>query len=75
MATARKKTTGAVYIAIESGFADVNGEPVMFTKNRTRVREGHPLLKQCPTMFRPVDELVDLEVEQATAAPGELRGE
>jgi hypothetical protein len=41
----------------------------------TRVRKGHWLLDQCPKLFDPVDDGVTYEVEQATAAPGEKRGQ
>ena len=46
------------------------------TAGITRVREGHPLLKTYPDWFRLADDLaVHYEVEAATAAPGELRGD
>lgn len=70
-----RKTTGAIYVAIESGFAEVKGQLYQFTKGVTRVRAGHPLLKDHGVFFEPVDEHVTYEVEQATAAPGEKRGE
>jgi hypothetical protein len=39
------------------------------------VREGHELLKAMPDHFVPADDVVRFDVEQATAAPGEKRGE
>jgi len=46
------------------------------TAGVTRIREGHPLLKRYPDWFAPVeDQHVHYDVETATAAPGELRGE
>jgi hypothetical protein len=41
------------------------------------VRAGHPLLRGRDEHFEPVDRLgrFDVDVEQATAAPGERRGE
>lgn len=50
--------------------------PNMFVKDQTRVREGHPVLIQFPHMFREADAHYEWpEVEAATAAPGERRGE
>jgi hypothetical protein len=40
-----------------------------------RVRTGHAVIRQCPDMFEPIDTHVHYDVEQTTAAPGELRGE
>ena len=39
------------------------------------VREGHPLLDTYPSMFKPARARFEFEVEQATARPGERRGE
>jgi hypothetical protein len=42
------------------------------------VRDGHPLLKGRDDLFDPADQLSrfdHVDVEQATAAPGEKRGE
>lgn len=64
-----------VYVARESGAANVDGEDLVFVKGVTRVRGGHPLLKAVPDYFEPVDEAVHYEVEQATKAPGEKRGD
>jgi hypothetical protein len=69
------KSKGGVYVAIESGSAEVKGQLYSFIKGVTRVRDGHPLLKDHGVFFEPVDEHVHYEVEQATAAPGEQRGE
>lgn len=63
-----------VYIAIESGSAAVDGKPFTFVRNVTRVRAGHPALKQLGQFFRPVEDFVHYDVEQATSAPGEKRG-
>jgi hypothetical protein len=54
---------------------EVDGEPVFINKDE-RVRAGHPVLRSNPDNFKPID--VDSrwdipEVEQATAAPGEMR--
>jgi hypothetical protein len=64
-----------IYVAIESGVAEIKGQVYPFTKGVTRVRKGHPLLKDHGVFFQPVEEDVHYEVEQATAAPGEKRGE
>lgn len=63
-----------VYVATESGSCEVKGETYIFVKNITRVRDGHPLLKNVGDYFKPVDDAVHYEVEQATKAPGEKRG-
>jgi len=62
-----------IYIATESGTAEVEGKPFIFIKNVTRVRAGHPALRQLGAFFAPVDDRVDYDVEKATAAPGEKR--
>lgn len=63
-----------VYVARESFFCDVGGEPTPVHAGRTRVREGHELLRRYPHAFEPADTGLAFEVEQATAAPGEKRG-
>lgn len=65
---------GAVYVATESGSANVNGQEIIFTKGVTRVRQGHPLLKGRASLFARLDESVHYEWEAATAAPNEKRG-
>ena len=62
-----------VYIATESGSAEVDGETYIFTRGQTRVREGHPLLDAVRDYFEPVGDHIHYDVEQATAAPGEKR--
>lgn len=65
-----------IYIATDSGHAEVNGVPYTFHKGITRVRAGHPLtkIKGFENIFEPVDASVHYDVEQATNAPGEKRG-
>ena len=41
---------------------------------RDLVRAGHPLLKGREDLFKPAENVVRFDVEQATAAPGEKRG-
>lgn len=63
---------GKLYVAVETFSADGMRTIV---KDITRVREGHPLLAQYPSLFRLADAHYEWpEVEQATAAPGEKRG-
>jgi len=63
-----------VYVATESFACQIEGKDYQITKGQTRVREGHPLLQTNPQYFRPMEENVHYDVEQATAAPGEKRG-
>jgi len=64
---------GDIYIATETGTLTVKGEPYDIHANRTRVREGHPLLKAHPAFFKLEDDAVDYEWQTATKAPGERR--
>ena len=66
---------GDIFVAKETGAVEFDGAPVMVHKGITRVRQGHLLLKRHPEMFEPIDLSVHYEVEQATAAPGEKRGQ
>ena len=55
------------------------GVPMTFQVDHTIVEEGHRILEMYPHLFKrvhvhyPADRSVDV-VEQATAAPGEVRG-
>ncbi len=60
-----------IYVANTNGWVHVGDEDVQLRRGITRVREGHPLLKQAPQFFDPID--VEYEVEQSTASPGEKR--
>jgi hypothetical protein len=62
-----------IYVAIESGSAEVEGKPFIFIRGVTRIRYGHPALRQIGQFFKPVEENVHYDVERATAAPGEKR--
>lgn len=64
---------GQIYVARESFSADLDGASVAVVAGRTRVREGHPLLAGRAHLFEEIT--VDYDVEQATAAPGERRGD
>jgi hypothetical protein len=66
-----------LYVAKTSGTMEIDGVPYFFEKGKTRVREGHPITKRdgFENLFELVDDNVTYDVEQATAAPGEKRGE
>ena len=67
----RDKTPGRdVFVPIEGFVAEIDGQPVNFTKY-TFVREGHPILDKYGHLFKPLR--VQYDVEAATAAPGEVR--
>lgn len=70
---ARGKSEPQVFVAKESGSAEVDGENVTFVKGVTRVRKGHKILEQLRQFFEPADEHLSYDVEAATAAPGEKR--
>jgi hypothetical protein len=62
-----------IFVAKDSFVGDVDGLPVVFNAGQTRVREGHPILDIYADLFEELD--VQYEVEAASAAPGETRGE
>lgn len=62
-----------IFVPVDSFVANFDGAEVTFIKNVTRVREGHEVLDLYPTMFAPARAHYEVDVEQATAAPGELR--
>lgn len=71
---AKTQPTGrTIYVAIQSFTTLLDGAEIAVQRGRTRVREGHPLLRGREHLFEPLK--VDYEVEQMTAAPGEYRGE
>jgi hypothetical protein len=66
------KTHKRMYVATMSFASDIGDA----TAGLTRVREGHEMLKRYPDWFMPIDEQPALgDVEAATAAPGETRGD
>ena len=60
-----------VYVATASFQAHVDGKRIIVQRGKTRVRDGHPLLKGREHLFAP--QTVRFDVEQATQAPGEKR--
>jgi hypothetical protein len=73
----RKETS--VYIAKEGFTCELDGVEVRVASGE-RVRAGHPLLRAYAEHFEAADSHLTYdhqppEVEQATAAPGELRGQ
>lgn len=66
---ARGKSEPQVYVAKESGSAEVDGDVITFVKGQTRIRAGHAILKQLPNFFEPADEHLNYEVEDASAGP------
>lgn len=73
MARPRKRPGDGIYECVQPfAFTAPDG-----TKTRVslgeRVREGHPVLVGREDFFKPLE--IQYEVEQATAAPGEKRGE
>lgn len=67
-----KTDPAEVYEAVESFVTDVDGIPTVVTKGMTRVRATDGVYKANPHLFKPLR--VGVEVEAATAAPGEKRG-
>lgn len=65
----------SVFIANTSGSCEVGGQTYPFVKGVTRVRGDHPLRAATPEYWDPVDDKLHYDVEQATAAPGEKRGQ
>lgn len=62
------------YQAKESFVTMLNGEPQQVSAGDL-VHPDHPILKGRESLFRPARDHVRFDVEQATAAPGEKRGE
>lgn len=65
--------SGGTFIAVQSGVCEIEGEPFVFVKGSTLVREGHPLLAAVPDYFEPVTDHLHHDIEATSAAPGEKR--
>ena len=78
MGRPRKYPEATRLIAVESGFWTApDGTPYTFSAGETIITPDHPLVRiGNPDWFAPVEPNLERpEVEQATAAPGELRGD
>jgi hypothetical protein len=63
-----------LYQARESFVTHLDGEQIAVSAGDL-VRAGHPLLKGRDELFEPAEGYVRFDVEQATASPGEQRGD
>lgn len=57
----------AIYVATDSFVTVIDGERIVVNRGKTRVREGHPLHKAAPSLFKPLD--VHYDVETARQEP------
>lgn len=62
------------FIATETFVVEIDGVPEYVEKDKTIVHRASAVYRKNPHMFRPLEVSLP-EVEQATAAPGERRGE
>lgn len=60
-----------IFVANETFTTRFEGSDVVIRKGKTRIREGHPLLRGREHLFTALS--VDYDIEQATKAPGEKR--
>jgi len=60
-----------IFVPRDSFAVEIDGVRYVLHKGVTRVRQGHPVMVGREDLFEPLT--VDLEVESATAAPGEQR--
>jgi hypothetical protein len=63
-----------LYMARESFATMVDDEPI-FVRKGELAHADHPILKSHAELFEPAEDYIRFDVEQATAAPGETRGE
>ena len=66
-------TDDELLVARESFSCEIDGIKFVVSAGVTRVRADHPLVRGREQLFEPAGECVDLV--QATAAPGEKRGQ
>lgn len=71
--TTKQKREPQVLVAKTSGSTTVDGRDYNYVANVTRIDSDHPLARAVPENFEPAGERLS-HVEQATAAPGEVRG-
>src|SRR5215471_9696566 len=67
-----KTKTG--YYEANQGFATTLDGEQLFVQKGELVHKSHPLLKGREDLFDPADRISRLDVEQASAGPGEKRG-
>ena len=72
MGRPRKNLDRDVMVAIDDGVVVLNGHEEIVHKGISRAHRGAEIVRLYPTLWKPID--VHFEVEQMTAAPGELRG-
>lgn len=61
-----------IFVAKDTGvIIGPNGERWEVKAGHTRVRKGHPILKDRASLFEPLE--VHYDIEQATSRPGERR--
>lgn len=73
MARPRRDSDDDILIATESGYVEVDGQSCIVSKGVTRARRGSAIVALTPGWWKRID--VHYDVERATAAPGEKRGE
>jgi hypothetical protein len=69
------RTERHLLVATESFTGALNGEIFSAAKDRTRIWSDHPAAKRWPQHFKELFATHSAAVEQATAAPGEQRGD
>jgi hypothetical protein len=70
---ARPRNEHQILIAKQSGVIQIDGEECFVVKGVTRAERGAEIVRLTPGWWEPIK--AHYRVEQATAAPGELRGE
>jgi hypothetical protein len=71
----KKVTKSTVFVANQTGVTNVGGSMFQFRSGVTHVTADDPAYKAHPELFNPAEDSARPVVEQATAAPGEARGE
>lgn len=67
-----KKTE--MYVAVQTGFVNVDGQDLPIRAGETLVAAGHKLLKVAPDLFKPATDLIRYDVEDASATPAQKPG-
>lgn len=75
MGRPRRNPDRELLIAVESGYVEVDGEGCYVSAGVTRAERGAKIVQLTPGWWKPLEaHFRAARVEQATAAPGELRG-